>query len=150
MARFILDIDDSEKLRILEMHSSVKKTITNKTLFEKKAEKLYDELSFASAVEYYEVLNKKNDPSGYNSRCLAECYYKLYDFKNAELAYKNLNTKFSNEINEIDLINYFQCSKYNENYIEADKTLDIISKKRNDNIIYKKQFLLYRVKEGFN
>jgi outer membrane protein OmpA-like peptidoglycan-associated protein len=122
---------------VIKNSVSVKKTISNKTLFEKKAEKLYDELSFASAVEYYEVLNKKNDPSGYNSRCLAECYYKLYDFKNAELAYKNLNTKFSNEINEIDLINYFQCSKYNENYIEADKTLDIISKKRNDNIIYK-------------
>jgi len=32
MARFILDIDDSEKLRILEMHSSVKKTITEQTV----------------------------------------------------------------------------------------------------------------------
>jgi outer membrane protein OmpA-like peptidoglycan-associated protein len=115
---------------------SVKNTTSNKSLFEKKAEKLYDELSFASAVEFYEALNKRKIPTENNTRCLAECYYKLYDFKNAEMAYKSLNTKFSNDINEIDLINYFQCSKYNENYTEADKTLNIISKKRIENIIY--------------
>lgn len=115
---------------------TVKNTKSNKSLFEKKAEKLYDELSFASAVEYYEALNKRKIPTENNTRSLAECYYKLYDFKNAETAYKNLNTRFSNEINEIDLINYFQCSKYNENYTEADKTLNLISKKRTENIIY--------------
>jgi hypothetical protein len=32
MARFILDIDDSEKLRILEMHSSIKRSITEQTV----------------------------------------------------------------------------------------------------------------------
>jgi outer membrane protein OmpA-like peptidoglycan-associated protein len=115
---------------------SVKNTTSNKSLFEKKAEKLYDELSFSSAVEFYEALNKRKIPTENNTRCLAECYYKLYDFKNAEMAYKNLNAKFSNEINEMDLINYFQCSKYNENYTEADKTLNLISKKRIENIIY--------------
>lgn len=111
--------------------------INGQSLFQKTADKLYNELSFITAVDYYKSLVKTDSPTESNMRRLAECYFKVYDFTNAEAAYKNLNTKFSSVITENDLINYLQCLKYNQKYFDAQNVLTLLEQKRKDNIISK-------------
>jgi outer membrane protein OmpA-like peptidoglycan-associated protein len=112
-------------------------TINGQSLFQKKADQMYNELSYLAAVDYYKSLVKTDTPAEINMRRLAECYYKLYDFVKAEEAYKNLNTKFASTITENDLINYLQCLKYNQKYEDVKTVLTQIEKKRKDNIITK-------------
>jgi outer membrane protein OmpA-like peptidoglycan-associated protein len=109
----------------------------SQSLFQKKADQLYNELAYIEAIDYYKNLVKSDSPSEMNMRRLAECHFKIYDFKNAETAYKNLLAKFNVNASEDDLINYLQCLKYNENYSEADNVLKLIETKRKENIILK-------------
>jgi outer membrane protein OmpA-like peptidoglycan-associated protein len=111
--------------------------LQSQSLFQKKADKLYDELSYIAAVDFYKSLVKTDKPSEFNMRRLAECNFKVYDFKNAETAYKNLYEKFPSTTTESDLINYLQCLKYNEKYDEAKNVLSLIEQKSKDNIIFK-------------
>ena len=112
-------------------------TIKGQSLFQKKADQLYNELSYIAAADYYKSLVKTDTPTEANMRRLAECYFKIYDFVKAEEAYKNLNTKFASTITENDLINYLQCLKYNQKYEEVKTVLTLIEQKRKDNIITK-------------
>jgi len=112
-------------------------TIQGQTLFQKKADQLFNELSYIAAADYYKSLVKTDTPTEANMRRLAECYFKIYDFVKAEEAYKNLNTKFASTITENDLINYLQCLKYNQKYNEVQRVLTQIEQKRKDNIITK-------------
>ncbi len=112
-------------------------TINAQSLFQKKADQLYGELSYIAAADYYKSLVKTDTPTEQNMRRLAECYFKIYDFVKAEEAYKNLNTKFASTITENDLINYLQCLKYNQKYTEAQTVLAQIEQKRKDNLIIK-------------
>ena len=98
-------------------------TINGQSLFQKKADQLYNELSYIAAADYYKSLVKTDSPTEANMRKLAECYFKIYDFVKAEDAYKNLNTKFAATITEADLINYLQCVKYNQKYQDAQTIL---------------------------
>jgi outer membrane protein OmpA-like peptidoglycan-associated protein len=112
-------------------------TTKSQSLFQKKADQLYNELAYIEAIDYYKSLVKSDTPSEINMRRLAECYFKIYDFKNSEIAYKNLLAKFNSNSTEDDLINYLQSLKYNENYSEADNVLKSIELKRKENIILK-------------
>jgi len=112
-------------------------TIKGQSLFQKKADQLYNELSYIAAADYYKSLVKTDTPTEFNMRRLAECYFKIYDFVNAEDAYKNLNNKFATNVTENDLINYLQCLKYNQKYVEAQIVLKQIEQKRKDNLISK-------------
>lgn len=112
-------------------------SIKGQSLFQKKADQLYNELSYIQAADYYKSLVKTDSPTEINMRRLAECYFKIYDFEKAEQAYKNLNTKFASTITENDLINYLQCLKYNQKYTEVQLVLKQIEQKRKDNIILK-------------
>lgn len=112
-------------------------SLKGQSLFQKKADQLYNELSYIAAVDYYKSLIKTDSPTEANMRKLAECYFKIYDFVNAEEAYKNLNAKFSATITENDLINYLQCLKYNQKYNDAQVVLKQIEQKRQDNLISK-------------
>ena len=112
-------------------------TINAQSLFQKKADRLYNELSYISAIDYYKSLVKTDTPTEANMRKLAECYFKIYDFTKAEDAYKALNIKFVATITETDLINYLQCLKYNEKYTDAKAVLTLIEQKNQGNIISK-------------
>ncbi len=112
-------------------------TINGQSLFQKKADQLYNELSYIAAADYYKSLVKTDSPTEANMRKLAECYFKIYDFVKAEDAYKNLNTKFAATITEADLINYLQCVKYNQKYQDAQTILAQLELKRKDNLISK-------------
>lgn len=112
-------------------------TVNSQSLFQKKADQLYGELSYIAAADYYKSLVKTDTPTEQNTRRLAECYFKIYDFVNAEEAYKNLNEKFPTTITENDLINYLQCLKYNQKYTEAQTVLTLIEQKRKENLITK-------------
>ena len=83
-------------------------TINAQSLFQKKADRLYNELSYISAIDYYKSLVKTDTPTEANMRKLAECYFKIYDFTKAEDAYKALNIRYAATITETDLINYLQ------------------------------------------
>ena len=109
-------------------------TINGQSLFQKKADQLYNELSYIAAADYYKSLVKTDSPTEANMRKLAECYFKIYDFVKAEDAYKNLNTKFAATITEADLINYLQCVKYNQKYQDAQTILAQLELKRKDNL----------------
>ena len=65
-------------------------SIKGQSLFQKKADQLYSELSYIAAIDYYKSLVKTDTPTEANMRKLAECYFKVYDFVNAENAYKAL------------------------------------------------------------
>jgi outer membrane protein OmpA-like peptidoglycan-associated protein len=112
-------------------------TLSSQSLFQKKADQLYNELSYIAAVDYYKSLVKTDTPTETNMRRLAECYFKIYDFVKAEEAYKNLNIKFAATITENDLINYLQCFKYNQKYADAQTVLTQLEQKRKENIISK-------------
>ena len=112
-------------------------TINAQSLFQRKADRLYNELSYISAIDYYKSLVKTDTPTEANMRKLAECYFKIYDFTKAEDAYKALNIKFAATITETDLINYLQCLKYNEKYTDAKAVLTLIEQKNQGNIISK-------------
>ena len=112
-------------------------TIKSQSLFQKKADQLYNELSYLAAADYYKSLVKTDTPAEENMRRLAISYYKIYDFQKAEEAYKNLNIKFAATTTEADLINYLQCLKYNQKYTDAENTLTLIEQKHKDNIITK-------------
>ena len=112
-------------------------TIKGQSLFQKKADQLYNELSYVAAADYYKSLVKTDTPTEENMRRLATSYFKIYDFVKAEEAYKNLTTKFASTVTENDLINYLQCLKYNQKYEEVKTVLTQIEQKRQDNIITK-------------
>ncbi|MFY7886899.1 MAG: hypothetical protein ACOVOV_18850, partial [Dolichospermum sp.] len=112
-------------------------TINGQSLFQKKADQLYNELSYLAAADYYKSLVKTDTPTEENMRRLAISYFKIYDFVKAEEAYKNLQAKFAATTTEADLINYLQCLKYNQKYTEAENALNLIEQKRKDNLITK-------------
>ena len=112
-------------------------TIQSQSLFQKKADQLYNELSYLAAADYYKSLVKTDSPAEENMRRLAISYFKIYDFVKAEPAYKNLIDKFSATTTESDLINYLQCLKYNQKYTEAENALKLIEQKHKDNLITK-------------
>jgi hypothetical protein len=112
-------------------------SIHAQSLFQKKADQLYNELSYLAAADYYKSLVKTDTPTEENMRRLAISYFKIYDFVKAEEAYKNLQAKFASTTTEADLINYLQCLKYNQKYTEAENALNLIEQKRKDNLITK-------------
>jgi outer membrane protein OmpA-like peptidoglycan-associated protein len=112
-------------------------SIHAQSLFQKKADQLYNELSYLAAADYYKSLVKTDTPTEENMRRLAISYFKIYDFVKAEEAYKNLQAKFASTTTEADLINYLQCLKYNQKYTEAENALSLIEQKRKDNLITK-------------
>ena len=123
--------------------------VSAQSLFQKKADQLYNELSYIAAIDYYKSLVKKDAPTEANMRKLAECYFKVYDFVNAEEAYKSLNSKFTANVTENDLINYLQCLKYNEKYNDAQSVLQQIEKKKAGNLkqnLAKKLFFMFAPK----
>ena len=95
-------------------------TIKGQSLFQKKADQLYNELSYLAAADYYKSLVKTDTPTEENMRRLATSYFKIYDFIKAEEAYKNLQAKFAATTTEADLINYLQCLKYNQKYLSSN------------------------------
>jgi outer membrane protein OmpA-like peptidoglycan-associated protein len=109
--------------------------VLSQSLTQKNADKFYNELAYIEAIDYYKNLVKTDTPTEANTRRLAECYFKIYDFPKAEEAYKNLNTKFGSTITENDLINYLQCLKYNQKYNEAQSVLTLLEQKRKENLI---------------
>lgn len=110
---------------------------SSQSLLQKKADQLYNELSYIEAIDYYKSLVKTDSPTESNLRHLAECYFKVYDFVNAEKAYKNLIDKCNAQATETDLINYLQCLKYNQKYNEAQTALNILEQKHRENLIIK-------------
>lgn len=109
----------------------------SQSLFQKKADQLFNELSYIAAVDYYKSLVKTDTPIETNMRRLAECYFKLSAFVEAEDAYKNLNAKFASTITASDLINYLQCLKYNQKYTEVKSILQQLEQKKQGNLISK-------------
>ncbi len=112
-------------------------TTQAQSLLQKKADQLYNELSYLTAADYYKNLTKSDQPTEENLRRLAVCYFKIYDFVNAESAYKNLIDKFNGTTTEADLINYLQCLKYNQKYTAVEEVLKQLEQKRKDNLISK-------------
>ncbi|MBS1650415.1 MAG: OmpA family protein [Bacteroidetes bacterium] len=112
-------------------------TITAQSLMQKKADQLYNELSYLAASDYYKSLTKTNKPTQDNLRKLATSYFKIYDFKNAEAAYKRLFDSFPSSLTETDLINYLQCLKYNQKYADVGNVLNLLDQKHKGNLITK-------------
>lgn len=107
------------------------------SLMQKRADALYEDLSYLSAADYYRDLCKSKNATEENLRKLADCYFKLYDFKNAEIAYKRLIESYANQVSISDLEVYLQILKYNEKYLEAKKALAVIENKNKGNLIVK-------------
>lgn len=107
------------------------------SLMQTKADKLYHELSYLAASDYYKDLTKSKHATEDNLRKLADCYFKIYDFTNSEHAYKRLIDTYPNQVTEGDLINYLQTLKYNEKYGDIKNVLALLESKRKENIIIK-------------
>lgn len=107
------------------------------SLMQKRADILYEDLSYLSAAEYYKDLCKSKNVTENNIRKLADCYFKIYDFINAEISYKRLVDSYPNQVSIADLEVYLQILKYNEKYVEAEKVLSQIESKNNGNLIVK-------------
>ena len=81
-----------------------------------KANKLYDQLAFASAIPIYEnILKKKRVPEAIAK--LADCYRLTHDYENAQVWYASLVN--IPDVNPIEYIRYAQILMINEQYILA-------------------------------
>lgn len=108
------------------------------SLMQKKADQLYSELSYLAASEFYQDLIKpESKASESNIRKLADCYFKIGEYKKSETAYTLLLNKYPSGLTENDLIAYLQVLKYNEKYTDVKKALSLLESKRKDNIIIK-------------
>lgn len=136
--------------------------VHSQSLKEKTADKYYNVLSYAKAVEYYKELANEKNASIKNIRRAADCYRKINDLKNASKYYDKLvNT--SGATNE-DFYNYCQVLKTLGKYEKASEYLQLIHssnaypivlKRHTDNKDYylnlKRDSALYTIKDaGFN
>lgn len=103
-------------------------------LAQKMADNLFDEMSYASALEYYKDLSGSKKAKEDNIRKLAVCYYKLQDFEKAEQAYGKLSAEYPQALTEKDLFDYIQCLKSQGKYQEADKLLDRLADKNKSSL----------------
>ncbi|MAU30426.1 MAG: cell envelope biogenesis protein OmpA [Flavobacteriaceae bacterium] len=95
----------------------------NKT---KKADRLYERLEFVKAAEEYLSLIKENPGDYYITKRLAECYYNIFDTKNAEKWYKNIVDKEDSDV----IYKYAQMLKANGKYAESNLWMNKFSEKK--------------------
>ena len=116
------------------------------------ADRLYDELNFFSAVEMYQDLAEKKNPSIYVLRRTAECYRFLGNSEQSEEWYSKLiesgsktgTTAKNSEANSVvaeDYYHYAQMLKMNEKYKEANDALSTFNSLAGDNSIAKANLL---------
>lgn len=85
----------------------------------KQADKKFEGLAYAKAIEKYEKIVEKGFRPDSLRRNLAYSYLKVNDTKAAEELYAEIVT--NNEALVVDYYNYAQALKYNKQYDEADK-----------------------------
>lgn len=108
------------------------------SIMQRKADQLFNELSYLAASEHYlDLVKPESKASESNIRKLADCYFKIAEFAKAEKYYALLLNKFPATITEADLIAYLQVLKYNEKYSDTKKVLALLEAKRKDNLILK-------------
>jgi len=117
--------------------SSMFNCLYSQGLTKKMADKYYNDLSFAKASDYYSDLVKVKNPTEDNLRKLANCYYNLQDYKNAEITFKRLSDLFPSSLTEQDILFYFQCLKYNQNYSQSEIVLNKLNSKNSSNTVLK-------------
>lgn len=103
---------------------------------QKMADNYFDEMSYASAVDYYRDLCSGSKAEERNLRKLAVCYFKLQDYEKAAKAYARLNNTYSSATSAEDLFNYIQCLKSQGKYAEADKLWDRLVEKNKNSLSY--------------
>lgn len=84
------------------------------------ADKLFKKFEFISAAESYLKLVASNNADGYVYRQLGECYYNIYNTKEAAKWYAKAITKKQNS--EL-YYRYAQMLKANGNYAESNKQM---------------------------
>ena len=147
-------------IRTLIIASLLSSTLVrSQSLKETTADKYYNVLSYAKAVEYYKELANEKKASIKNIRRAADCYQKINDLKNANTYYEKLvNT--SGATNE-DFYNYSQVLKTLGNYTKANEYMQrvqnsanypIVSKRHSEKKDYdtdlKKDSALYNIKDA--
>lgn len=98
-------------------------------LAQKMADQFFDNLSYASAVDYYKDLSKGKAPLETNLRRLGICYYKLQEYKKGEEAYAKLVSVYPNAATAEDFANYIQCLKNQEKYAEVKPMMEKLALK---------------------
>ncbi len=116
-------------LSLIIMTLFIQSSLYSQFLLQKKADKLYNDMEYASAMEYYKDLIRKDFSNESNMKKLADCYFRISDFSSAEQCYFLLNENKSESLSENELLNYFQVLKYNKNYSSANKVLDLMESK---------------------
>lgn len=89
------------------------------TILHKQADKKFDGLAYAEAIEKYEKLISKGFSPASVLRNLAVSYFKINNPQKAEETFRQLID--NNEATPEDIYYYAQSLKYNEKYAEADK-----------------------------
>ncbi|MCY1636634.1 OmpA family protein [Marinifilum sp. D737] len=82
-----------------------------------KAEKDYQNESFVSAIHRYEKIISKGDSLAYLMKRLAESYMEINEYENAKFWYQKLYK--TNSMSDIDLYNFIEVLKINEDYEKA-------------------------------
>ncbi len=109
-------------------------TMMPQRMAQKMADNLFDEMSYASAVDYYKDLAGTKTPSEDNLRRLAVCYYKLQHFDKAEQAYARLSAAYPQALSESDLINRIQCLKSQGKYSQVEQVMKKLSDKNKSSL----------------
>lgn len=109
-------------------------TMMPQRMAQKMADNLFDEMSYASAVDYYKDLAGTRTASETNLRRLAVCYYKLQDFVKAEQAYAKLSAAYPQALSESDLINQIQCLKSQGKYGQIEPVMKKLSDKNKSSL----------------
>ncbi len=92
------------------------------TVQHKQADKKYEGLAYAKAIDKYEKLVARGFSPDSLRRNLAVSYYKINNTKRAEELFNELIIK--NEANTLDIYYYAQSLKYNQKYDEADAWIE--------------------------
>lgn len=100
---------------------------------QKLADKYYNELSYFKAVEVYEDLAQRKNPTAKNLQRTAECYRLIGDAKNAEKWYEKLVASGSSEPQ--DYYYYAQMLKMNQKYDLANKQMSKFYEMRANNSV---------------
>jgi len=112
-------------------------TIYAQGLKKKTADKYFNQLAYASALDYYKDLASSKNATEDDIRKTALCFYFLQDYKNAEFYYDKLLQNYSKNQTIDDIINNIQCKKHHAQYSEIQPLLEMLLAKNNSSIIYK-------------
>lgn len=125
------DSDKESNVADLPFYSTNKGKIDGKTAKKlvQKGDKVYDQMGYADAAQYYEIVAEYNE--GQNPPILLEklgnCYYFISNFENAYKWYHQLFLSHKNTMSNKTLYRYGQSLKGVEKYTQASRIFEMVN-----------------------